>query len=102
MVFCATTLPPSLAVALEIAPGVGELHLVERLLGDGLVELGLVGGGIDLGQHVAALDVLPFLEIDAEDAAVDLRPHGHDVARLGGADAVEIDGHVGNARRRRR
>ena len=32
--------------------------------------------------------------------AVDLRAHGDGVARLGRADAVEIDGHVGDAGRR--
>ena len=67
MVFCATTLAAELGVALEVALGVGELRLVERLLGLRLVELGLVGGGIDQRQHVAALDLLPFLELDAED-----------------------------------
>ena len=63
-----------LGVALEVALGVGELRLVERLLGQRLVELRLVGGGIDQRQHVAALDVLPFPELDAEDAC--RRPAG--------------------------
>ena len=58
------TLAAKLRVALEVALGVGELRLVQRLLGERLVELRLVGGGIDLGQHVAALDLLPFLELD--------------------------------------
>jgi hypothetical protein len=59
----------------------------------------LIGGRIDQGEDIAALDLLAFLEIDAENAAVDLRPYRHGVARLGGADAVEIKRHVGDAGR---
>ena len=91
-----------LGVALEVAMGIGELGLVERLLGDGLVELGLVGGGIDPGDDVAALDLLPLLEIDAEDAAVDLRAYGHRAARLGGAHAFQVERHIVDAGRRHR
>ncbi len=40
-------------VALEVALGVGELHLVQGLLGDGLIELRLEGDRIDLRQQVA-------------------------------------------------
>ena len=47
MVFCATDERAELVVALEVALGVGELRLVEALLGNRLVELGLVGGRID-------------------------------------------------------
>ena len=90
-----------LLVALEIDPGVGQQRLVLRLLGDGLVELRLVGGRVDARQHVALLDVLAFLEVDAEQLAVDLRAHGDGVERLGGADRVEIDRHVGALGRRR-
>jgi hypothetical protein len=93
MVFCAT-------IAAEFRgdrDAVGRADLVERLLGSRLVELSLVGGRIDLGQDIAALDVLSLLEAQAEDAAVDLRSHGDRVAGLGRADAVEMDGHVGNA-----
>ena len=79
--------------------GVGKLQFVERLLGGGLVELSLIGGRIDLGEDVAALDLLAFLEIDAENAAIDLRPYRHGVARLGGADAFEIQRHIGDAGR---
>ena len=89
------TLAERLRVALEVAPGVGELHLVQRLLGDRLVELRLVGDGVDLRQQVALLDLLAFLEIDRQDLAVDLRAHGDEVARLGRADALQPDGHVG-------
>ncbi len=51
-------------VAFEIALGIGELHLVQHLFGDGLVELGLVGDRVDLGQQVALLDLLTLLEVD--------------------------------------
>ena len=52
-------------VAIEIDLGVGEYRLVLRLLGDRLIELRLIDGGIDARQHVAFLDVLAFLEADA-------------------------------------
>src|SRR5262249_3735071 len=42
-----------------------------------------------------------FGEGDVDELAVDLRAHGHGVERFGGADAVEIDRHVGRARGRR-
>ena len=80
-----------LLVALEVAPGVGELRVVERLLGDRLVELGLVGHGIDARQHVALLDVLALLELHRQDLTVDLRAHRHGIARLRGADALQPD-----------
>ena len=84
-----------LGVAFEIEPRVGERRLVQRLLRHRLIVGGLIGGGIDLRQHVAALDVLAFGVVDAEQLAVDLRPHRHGVQRPDGADAVEIDRHVG-------
>ena len=80
-----------LLVAFEVAPGVGELRVVERLLGHGLVELGLVGDGIDPRQHVALLDVLALLELHRQDLAVDLRAHRHRIARLGRADTLQPD-----------
>ncbi len=85
-------------IAIEIDLGVGEYRFVLRLLGHRLIELRLIGGGIDARQHVALLDVLAFLEVDAEQLAVDLRAHGHGVERLDGADGVEIDRHVGFGR----
>ncbi len=85
-----------LAEALEITLGIVEQRFVQCLLGDRLVELGLVGGGIDLRQDVPALDVLPFLEIDREYLAVDLRAHRDGVAGFGRADPFEPDGNVGD------
>ena len=102
IVFWAMTLSGELGVALEVALGVGELRLVERLLGDRLVELGLIGGRIDQGEHVTALHVLALLELDAEDLAVDLRAHRYGVARLGRADAIEVDGHIARSEHRHR
>ena len=66
---------PELGIALEVALGILELDLIESLLGDRLVELGLIRRGVYLGQHVALPDLLALLEIDAQDAAIDLRPH---------------------------
>ena len=88
-------------VAFEIEPGVGELRLVLRLGRHRLVVLRLVGGGIDLGEDVAARHVLAFGERDRDQLAFDLRLHQHGVERARGADAVEIDRHVGALRDRR-
>ena len=59
---------------------------------------GLEGGGVDLRQHVAALDVLAFVERDLDELAFDLRAHRDGVERPHGADAVEIDRNIGAAR----
>ena len=82
-------------VAVEIDLGVGELGFVLRLLGQHLVERGLIGGRIDARQHVAFFDVLAFLEGDADQFAVDLRAHGNGIERFDRPDGVEIDRHVG-------
>ena len=84
-----------LRVAFEIEPRVGERRFVQRLLRHRLIVGGLIGGGVDLRQHIAALDLLAFGVVDAEQLAVDLRPHRHRVQGSDGADAVEIDRHVG-------
>ena len=56
-------------VASEIELGVGEIGLVLRLLGDGLVERGLKRSGVDLGQKIALLDHLAFVKGDLHDLA---------------------------------
>ena len=95
--FLSDDVAAELGIALHVALGVGKLRLVERLLGGGLVELRLVGRRIDLDEYVAPFDVLAFLEIDAEDAAVDLRPYRHGAARLGGADTFEVQRKISDA-----
>ena len=82
-------------VAFEIEPGIGELRFVLRLLGHRLIVLRLIGGRIDLGEHEALRNVLAFGEGNVDELAVDLRAHGHGIERARGADAVEIDRHVG-------
>ena len=88
-------------ITLEVEPRIGELRLVLRLLGDRLVERRLIGGRIDLGEHVALGDLLAFVEIDAGELAVHLRLHGDGLQRARGADCFEIDRHVFFLRRRR-
>ena len=83
-----------LDIAFEIDAGIAEQRLVHRLLGDRLVELGAVDGGIDVGEDEILLDILAFLEVDAHQLAVDLGADGHGVERPARADAVEIDGDV--------
>src|SRR5512139_2791235 len=62
-------------VAVKINLRVRELRFVLRLLGHRLSELRLIDDGVDLGQQVTLLDVVAFLEVDAEKFAVDLRAH---------------------------
>ena len=90
-----------LLVAREVELGIGERRLVLRLLRQRLIELGVIDRRIDLGEHVAALDVLAFLEQDGDQLALDLRAHRHGVQRADGADAFEIDRNVLGLRRRR-
>ena len=58
--------------ACEVLLGRGELGLVLRLLGLGLIERGLEQARIDLGQHVALLHMLAFREQHLLQLAVDL------------------------------
>ena len=71
-----------------------ELGLVLRLLGLGLVERGLEQARVDLGQHVALLDVLAFGEQHLLQLAVDLRMDADGERRLHGAEPGQIDRHV--------
>jgi hypothetical protein len=83
-------------IAREIALLVGELRLVLRLLGDGLIVGGLIEGRIDAGEDVALSHVLAFLKADLGDLAIDLRVDRHRVERTDRADRLDIDGHVGD------
>ena len=84
----------NLGVALEVALGIGEQRLVERLLGCGLVERGLEGPRVDLQQQIALLDNLAFPEADLVDLAIDAGADGHGVPGLRDAQPVEVDGQV--------
>ena len=68
---------------------------------DGLRQLHLERPRIDLGEQVAGLDDLPFLERDAHQLAVDARLDDDDVARRHGAERVEVDVDAALARGRR-
>ena len=85
-------------VTFEVEPGIGELRFVLRLLGHYLVVLRLVGGRIDLGEDEAFGHILAFGEGNRNELAVNLRAHQDGIEGLRGADAVEIDGHVGAPR----
>ncbi len=60
----------------------------------GLFDLGLVGTGVDLEQHVALLDVGPFLEGSLDQIAGDAGPQGDGLARLGASGEVLVVGHL--------
>ena len=64
-------------------------RLVERDLALGLVELGLVGPGIDLEQQVALLDLGPFLERHLDQVAGDAGPDVHRLDRIGPAGEID-------------
>lgn len=85
-----------IGVALEIEPGICELRLVDRLLGNCLIKLRLVGGGIDARQDIATLNVVALAEIDADQLAIDLAAHGHQVECTRGANPIEVDRDVGD------
>ena len=89
-------------IAGEIELGVGDSGLVLRLLGDRLIERGLKRSGVDLGQKVALLDHLAFIEGDLHDLPVDSRPDKHGVVCLNLPDALEHDRKVGALHRRHR
>ena len=82
-------------VAIEINLGICQLRLVLRFLGDRLVELRLIDDRVDPRQHVAFLDVVAFLEVDAQQLAVDLRTYGYGVERFDRTHGVEIDRDIG-------
>ena len=94
-VCCRVANSPSLVIALQIEIGVGEIGLVLRLLGLGLVERRLERPRIDLDQRIAFLDELAFLEVDLVDLAVDPGADHHGVEALHGAEAGQVDRKVG-------
>ena len=69
-------------------------RFVLRFLGLGLIERGLIEARIDLGQHVALLDALSFLEEHLLQLAVDLGVDGDRKESLHSAKAGEIDRYV--------
>ena len=80
-----------LGVALQIEIGVGQIGLILRLLGLGLIERRLVGAGIDLDQEVALIDDLAFLEGDLVDLSVDPGPYHDGVETLHRSEPAQID-----------
>ena len=80
--------------------GVGEIGLVLRFLGHRLLERGLEGPRIDLGEQVALLDHLAFLEGDLHDLAVDPGADHNGVVGLDLADALKDDREIGALDRR--
>ena len=77
--------------ASEIELRIGEIGLVLRFLGDGLLERGLKRSGVDLGQEIALLDHLAFVKADLHDLAVDTGAHENGVVRLDLSDALKND-----------
>ena len=70
-------------------------------VGDRLIELGLIGAGVDLCQQIALVHHLAFCEGDPDQRSLDLAAHDDRVPGIDRADAVQIDRHVAGLDRRR-
>ncbi|MNV21527.1 hypothetical protein D3C71_1124650 [compost metagenome] len=80
--------------ALVVGARGGQLGLVLALGRGGFIEAGLQGARVDLGEQVALLDFLAFLEVDTDQLAADLRADGDGVHRRHGSQRAGIDRHV--------
>ena len=83
-----------LLVTHQIDPGVGQQRLILRLLGDGLIEGGLIVAGVDLRQDVALADHLTLGEFHRDQRAVDHGLDGNAIERLHRPQGVQHDRHV--------
>ena len=89
------------AVALQIDLGVVQRRLVLGELAFRLGQRDLIRARIDLGQEIALLDDLAFLERDLDQLAVDLRLDRDRRERRHRAERVQDDRHVGRFDRSR-
>ncbi len=83
------------AVAVQRQLGVFQLGLVALALAARLQQRHLELARVDLGQHLAGLDHLPFLEQHLLQDARHLRPHSGGGRRRHGAQRVERHRHIG-------
>ena len=83
-----------LLVALQVQLGVLEQRLVALQRALDLVEAGLEAARIDLGQQLAGLDLVAFLEMQAQQLARHLGAHHGRGARVHGADGADQHAHV--------
>ena len=79
-------------VALQIHFRVFQQRLVFGQLGLGLFERHLVGARVDLGEEIALVDQLAFLETDFHQIAVDLGFYRNRRERGDGAELVNVTG----------
>ena len=80
--------------ALEVLARRDELGDVLRLFGLGLVERRLEQARVDLGQHVALLDLLAFGEQHLLQLAVDLGVDADGERRLHRAKSAQVNRHI--------
>ena len=83
-----------LGVALEVELSIFEVDLVVSQRRLRLVELRLIGARIDLGEQIAFLDELTFLEVDTDQQSRDLAANGCGVQWSDRAEASQNDWHV--------
>ncbi|OIQ66533.1 hypothetical protein GALL_518950 [mine drainage metagenome] len=84
-----------LDIALQIQIDICQIGLILLLLGLGLIERRLVWARIDLGEQIALIDQLAFLEGNLVNLAVDTGAHHDGVERLNSAQSGQIDRKVG-------
>ena len=79
----------------EIEPGVLQVGLVLRLLGERLIERRLIGPRIDFHEGIALIHHSALLEGDLDDLAVDAAAHGDGAERLHCPEPIQVDGEIG-------
>ena len=78
-------------IAREVDLGALQQRLVAGQLAVGLRQRGFIGPRIDLGEQVALLDLVTFLEGDLLQVTADLASDRHRRQRRHGAERVQID-----------
>jgi hypothetical protein len=85
-------------VARQIEFRVAQIRLVLRLLRHRLIVRRLIRSGIDLGEHVARLHILPLAKPHGHERPIDDRLNAHRVPRLHGANTIHVHRNVGDHR----
>ncbi|MNF86782.1 hypothetical protein D3C84_692300 [compost metagenome] len=64
-----------------------------------MLQSDLVTARVDLGEQVAGLDLLPFLEVDLDQLTTDSAAHVHGIGRGHRAQGLEVDREVADGSR---
>ena len=91
---CCPALVDQLGVPIKVGLGIYKLGLIAMARGDELIELRLVGAGIDLREQVTLMHRLTLREVDADDLSLDLATNDNSVVGNDRADPIQIDGDI--------